>query len=135
MGSSEPVLDLKYLIKKVFYKNFVKIYDHVKNHGVEKGLRKLGPNYSHALPAIGLASFSLWFFCTGSLIYKPRVVFFVLARKDSFRTFTSHPHPHVLSTLYYGGASLKKIISLTKPTLLTVNKAEKACLLCKPAYI
>jgi hypothetical protein len=40
VGSSEPepALGLKYLIKKVFYKNFVKIYDHVKNHGVEKGL-------------------------------------------------------------------------------------------------
>ena len=38
MGSSEPVLDLKYLIKKIFYKNFVEIYGHVKNHGVEKGL-------------------------------------------------------------------------------------------------
>ena len=40
--SPEPVSDLKYLIKKVScvlqYKNYFKIYGHVKNHGVEKGL-------------------------------------------------------------------------------------------------
>jgi hypothetical protein len=30
--------DLKYLIKKVFYKKFNKIYEHIKNHAVERGL-------------------------------------------------------------------------------------------------
>jgi hypothetical protein len=98
-------------------------------------LRKLGPIYSHAPSDVAFCSFALWFFYAASFMYKPLTVFFGLASFANFRSYMDPPNTHVLSTLYYGDIPLKIFISVAICTLLRFNKAEKACLLCKPAYI
>ena len=68
-------------------------------------------------------------------MYKPLAVFFGLASFANFRAYTDVPNTHVLSTLYYGGAPLKKFIFLSKPAIMAPLDPETAGSLCKLTYI